>query len=76
MNVLYVAMTRPESFLFVITSLPKNEKVTYGTLFRDFLIEKGYWNDSLCSFSFGELTFLSSKDKKEDENYFIPFQKG
>lgn len=75
-NVLYVAMTRPESFLFVISSLPKKENITYGTIFRDFLEEKGFWSENKYRYSFGEMVFPAKKEQKEDKNDFIQFQKG
>lgn len=86
-NVLYVAMTRPESFLYVITSLPKaaekkntesdTKSETYGSLFKSFIEEKGQWNDDFLKYEFGSPVF-PVKDKKQTSTTegLIYFQKG
>lgn len=75
-NVLYVAMTRPESFLYVITSLPKKGGETYGTLFQQFLAQKGWWNDNVVEYAFGSPIFPEKKGKTENQQQPIPFQRG
>ena len=74
-NVLYVAMTRPESFLYVITSLP-SKKRTYGTLFKEFLEEKDYWNDNVVEYTFGTPQFPQKQVAAQAPIPPIPFQKG
>ncbi|MDU6658548.1 MAG: UvrD-helicase domain-containing protein [Capnocytophaga sp.] len=76
LNVLYVAMTRPESFLYVITSLSKGNTETYGTLFKKFLVENGQWNDDVVEYTFGSAVFPKKKEKEATEEATIPFQKG
>ncbi|MDO4229428.1 MAG: UvrD-helicase domain-containing protein [Capnocytophaga sp.] len=77
-NVLYVAMTRPESFLYVISSLPQNpEKETYGTLLKHFLVEKGIWADSKAKYELGTPIFpLKKEEKMAEVDTLIHFQKG
>ena len=76
LNVLYVAMTRPESFLYVITSLPKGSAGTYGTLFKEFLEENKQWNENVVEYTFGNPVFPEKKEKAAAEESPIPFQKG
>lgn len=76
LNVLYVAMTRPESFLYVITSLSKSSAETYGTLFKEFLEENGQWNSDVVEYTFGSAVFPKKKEKETTEESPIPFQKG
>ncbi|AVM56165.1 exodeoxyribonuclease V subunit beta [Capnocytophaga sp. oral taxon 864] len=76
LNVLYVAMTRPESFLYVITSLSKSSAETYGTLFKEFLEENGQWNSDIVEYTFGSAVFPKKKEKETTEESPIPFQKG
>ncbi|GJH39510.1 ATP-dependent helicase [Capnocytophaga sp. HP1101] len=76
LNVLYVAMTRPESFLYVITSLPKRGGDTYGTLFQAFLEKQKMWNDEVVEYAFGKPIFPEKKDEKSAIELPIPFQKG
>lgn len=81
-NVLYVAMTRPESFLYVISSLPQNPEKeakteTYGTLLKHFLEEKRIWADSKTHYEFGAPIFpLQKEDKTTETDTLIHFQKG
>ena len=76
LNVLYVAMTRPESFLYVITSLSKSSAETYGTLFKAFLEENGQWNENVVEYTFGNPVFPKKKENAATEESPIPFQKG
>ncbi len=81
-NVLYVAMTRPESFLYVITSLPKSKSgkesktETYGTLFKNFIEEKGFWNENIQKYEFGKPDFpITDKKTAPETDTLIRFQK-
>ena len=81
-NVLYVAMTRPESFLYVISSLPKNtseketKSDTYGTLFKSFIEMKGFWDDNIVRYEFGVPIPPSKEEKKASEtDNLVYFQK-
>lgn len=86
-NVLYVAMTRPESFLYVITSLPKaatkkniksdTKTETYGSLFKSFIEMKGQWNDDFLRYEFGNPVFpIKEKKQTSTTEGLIDFQKG
>ena len=74
-NVLYVAMTRPESSLYVITSLPEKEINTYGTLLRDFLKDKGRWNEEITEYEYGTPILAKEKEETNADSYVL-FQKG
>ena len=74
-NVLYVAMTRPESSLYVITSLPEKEITTYGTLLRDFLKHKGDWNEEITEYEYGSPILAKKKEETNPDSYVL-FQKG
>ena len=75
-NVLYVAMTRPESFLYIITSLPERGGSTYGTLFKEFLVKNEQWNDDIMEYTFGNAIFPEQKEKRTTSEHPIPFQRG
>ena len=75
LNVLYVAMTRPETFLYVITSLSKSSAETYGTLFKEFLEENGQWNSDVVEYTFGSAVFPKKKEKETTEESPIPSKK-
>lgn len=60
LNVLYVALTRAEKALYIISEkdlTKKGEHKTdlYSGLFIDYLIQKGVWRDDECTYSFGTL---------------------
>ena len=74
-NVLYVAMTRPESSLYVITSLPEKEITTYGTLLRDFLDQQGHWNEEITEYEYGSPILAKKKEETNADSYVL-FQKG
>lgn len=77
-NVLYVALTRPESFLYIISSLPKQEnRITYGTLLKDHLSDQKVWDDEVFTYDFGKPIFPKKEETKtENKNPTIPFQQG
>ncbi len=55
-NVLYVAMTRAIGALYVLCPLEVSSKpVNYSGLFRNYLFEKGLWQDGRLQYSFGSL---------------------
>ncbi|ATA73288.1 DNA helicase UvrD [Capnocytophaga sp. H4358] len=87
-NVLYVAMTRPESFLYVITALPESpKKQTYGTLLKEFaglhisLLNQNEKiqcnvNENQSHYTFGSPIFPQRKKLKQiGSDGFIKFQK-
>ena len=60
LNVLYVALTRAEKALYIITEkdLAKDgahKTDMYSGLFIDYLRTRGLWEDERCSYVFGEL---------------------
>jgi len=54
-NVLYVAMTRPEERLYVLTSLPKGAK-KLSQFFIDYLENINEWNEDRTVYTFGKTT--------------------
>ncbi|MFJ1329275.1 UvrD-helicase domain-containing protein [Capnocytophaga canimorsus] len=74
-NVLYVALTRPESFLYVITALPTKKSDSYGTLFQEFLAQQGQWHTEKNKYEFGVPVFVT-KAKETPQNGVVAFQKG
>lgn len=76
-NLLYVALTRAEHSLFVIskkelTKTGEAKTNSYAGLFIHYLKEKGLWNDATSSYSFG--TFKGSYQTKLQSPFPIPFQ--
>ncbi|UJH69213.1 UvrD-helicase domain-containing protein [Allomuricauda sp. SCSIO 65647] len=56
-NVLYVAMTRAINALYILCPLGVSSKPdNYSGLFKDYLLEKGLWQDGRLQYSFGSLT--------------------
>lgn len=81
-NVLYVAMTRPESFLYIISSLSKSKSgkdsktETYGTLFKNFIEEKGFWDEKIQRYEFGTPIFpIKNTQTTSKSDALIQFQK-
>lgn len=70
-NVLYVALTRPEERLYVITkTLPENTD-RYNTvpkLISRFLQAEGKWEKESVSYQYGERWKRPEKEKKEDQD--------
>ena len=50
-NVLYVALTRAVEGLFILTQEDRGE--TYGSLFKNYLVQKGLWTDDTFNYPFG-----------------------
>jgi len=77
LNVLYVALTRAEKGLYVIsekdlTTKGAHKTDLYSGLFIDYLIKKGLWRDDECTYSFGALdenTTVSTLASHEDIAY-------
>ncbi|WP_072987387.1 UvrD-helicase domain-containing protein [Pseudozobellia thermophila] len=72
-NVLYVALTRAEKGLFVIsekdlTSTGEHKVDHYSGLFIEFLKRKGLWNDDQLTYAFGELAENTSQAAPVHEN--------
>lgn len=76
-NVLYVALTRAEEQLYIISSknlsskgeVPKNNMCAF---FVNYLMAKGVYKDEILEYEFGNSVKLSSEDKHEDSSKFIP----
>lgn len=71
-TVLYVAMTRAEEELYVITSHLANEKRSYAYLFQLFAEDQGFDIHLNSSFQWGEDKRANQKSKKEDQSKSIP----
>ncbi len=54
-NILYVAMTRPEERLYLLTEFPpkKSESITVSGLVKYFLESTGQWEDGRVAYEFG-----------------------
>jgi len=72
-NVLYVAMTRAIRGLFVLTQESGGE--TYGSLFKDYLIQKGLWHTDTLDYSFGHLKESEDKSLDMGGTTTIPYKK-
>jgi ATP-dependent exoDNAse (exonuclease V) beta subunit len=76
-NVLYVALTRAEEQLYIISSknfsskgeVPKNNMCAF---FVNYLIAQGIYKEDLFEYQMGTSTKLSSEDKHEDSSKIIP----
>lgn len=71
-NVLYVAMTRAQNALFVISSV-ENKSNTYSELFIDYLKHINCWNTTELKYSFGEFTKNEAKEKTGELQLTIPY---
>jgi len=77
-NVLYVALTRAEEQLYVISSknlsskgeVPKNNMCAF---FINYLIAQGIYKEDTLEYELGNSAKLSSEEKHEDSSKIIPF---
>ncbi|WP_209401367.1 exodeoxyribonuclease V subunit beta [Pseudozobellia sp. WGM2] len=65
-NVLYVALTRAEKGLYIVSEKDLNRNGAHKTdyysgLFIEYLISKGLWNSEILTYTFGELIKNASK---------------
>lgn len=73
-NVLYVALTRAVKALYVITkkdtpSKKENSPKNYSALFKHYLKEKGIWEESSNTYTFGALdSSIGNEQSEEQEN--------
>jgi len=76
-NLLYVALTRAKEQLYIISenTEPKDDLRLYSHFFKDFLKDKGVWEEGKLNYEFGSNKRLSKKDKDsiktEFQNDFI-----
>ena len=71
-NLLYVALTRAEEQLYIISEHkkePKDKLKYYSHFFIDFLKTKGEWNSNKSIYSFGNSQRLSINKKEKQHNY-------
>lgn len=80
MNILYVALTRAVEHLYIITKKDINEKGmvakdNYASLFINFLMNKGIWDNNRVVYSFGNLEYTPIIEEHEKvtsfSHYFI-----
>jgi ATP-dependent exoDNAse (exonuclease V) beta subunit len=77
-NVLYVALTRAEEQLYIISSknlsskgeVPKNNMCAF---FINYLIAQGIYKEDTLEYELGNSAKLSSQEKHEDSSKIIPF---
>ena len=70
-NVLYVAMTRAIEGLFIYSQESRGE--TYGRLFKNYLIEKNFWQTNTSHFTFGNFPENLDKKSKDTPVDSIPY---
>ena len=69
-NVLYVAMTRAVKALFVLSSLDtSSQKGTYSGLFKNYLEEKGLWQENKLTYTFGKFPERTEKDGPDNPEH-------
>lgn len=71
-NVLYVALTRAVKALYIITKEEKAPKTSdipknYSTLFINFLMEKGLWQENKSVYEFGSIAYSKEEEKSEEQ---------
>jgi hypothetical protein len=70
LNIAYVALTRAEEQLYIITKKYKNatsDTISFGRLLPDFLKQKGLWSDAHLNYDFGiETSGVQVADAKTD----------
>ncbi len=69
LNMLYVALTRPKTRLYIFTSAKERGK-NLNTFFDAFLQSKGLWEDGKTQYNFGKT--VKAANKKQKENKKIP----
>ncbi|NKI26544.1 UvrD-helicase domain-containing protein [Arenibacter sp. 6A1] len=77
-NILYVALTRAEKALYVITKKDVDAKGNHKTnlysgLFIHYLKEKNLWEDSQYSYVFGALETNEDADHQQDTQATVPY---
>lgn len=78
-NILYVALTRAERALFIISlkntkAIQSSRKTHYSDVFVDYLKKKQLWNDSETIYSFGSLEDHTPSSKNETMEKSVPYQ--
>ncbi|NER17218.1 UvrD-helicase domain-containing protein [Spongiivirga citrea] len=79
-NILYVALTRAEHQIFIISQKPStknfNASKTYSTLLVSFLMERQAWNDGQLIYEFGNADAAlpqTKDDKSKKPSYLFEF---
>jgi len=75
-NIFYVAMTRPKTYLYIIGEKTKNTTLDNVKNFSDilqlFLQNKNIWEENKNIYEFGEKIHIERKNTNDD--FFIPFK--
>ncbi|MFO8067995.1 MAG: UvrD-helicase domain-containing protein [Bacteroidales bacterium] len=74
LNLVYVAFTRPVEKLFVLSSLPKNEKFKENTVpgfLNSFLVDKQLWQEGVKLYTFGQ-NFTGKQNLSKDNDNISP----
>ena len=69
LNMLYVALTRPKTRLYIFTSA-KEKGNNLNTFFDSFIQSKGFWEEGKTQYSFGKK--VKKTNDKQKENKKIP----
>jgi len=77
-NLLYVALTRSENSLYIITEMDLNKDGSYKTnyfsgLFIHFLHSKGLWDATVTDYTFGNIPKRTPSKKTAAEHLDIPY---
>ncbi len=78
-NILYVALTRAERALYIITlkeerAIKSERKTHYPDIFVHYLKEKRLWNDTETVYSFGNLEYNTEPEKHNSNERSVPYQ--
>ncbi len=79
LNVLYVALTRAEKAVFILSEKKSNSAINqkinrYSDLFSRYLMEKGLWNDGQSTYNFGELAKNTIKEESQQNTTELKYQ--
>ncbi|MEO9894136.1 UvrD-helicase domain-containing protein [Aurantibacter sp.] len=79
MNVLYVAQTRAEKALYIIsekksTKSKNNKTGSYSEMYMNYLITKNLWQDDLFSYEFGSLEKSENNTSSMEVSETLPYQ--
>ncbi|HOH83708.1 MAG TPA: 3'-5' exonuclease, partial [Bacteroidales bacterium] len=63
MNICYVALTRPEEQLYVLTKKYKENGHSFGSLLKKYLMHRELWSEENDVYEFGSIAAVTTKEK-------------